>query len=336
VSQTITSPPTPHPDPLPEGEGERPRARALITAIKWLVCAIVVAYVAYALANHIQRIDWQAVHFNLPYALVAGACIVLVTLSQIVAYRLLLAAYGSAPSWAQAATLSWLPALGKYVPGKIAAVTGTVYLLRRFKISAPVALSVALMGDALAVLTGLIVAAPMLRLPEIRDKLPGSWVWCAIVIAAALVCLWPPVFAALVNIVLKKLKRPPLTIVPRLGYYSLPILAAATQWIFWGLALWCTARSLTIISIAHLPAIICMIALANTVGYLMIFAPGGIGVREGILLSALLPIVGNVAAVVVLMLRLIQTIVEIVLAGFAIWILKKNNMPTEAGTAGGN
>ena len=334
MSQTMTPLPVPHPDPLPGGEGEPPRARALITAIKWLVCAIVIAYVAFALASHIQRIDWRAVHFDLPYALAAGACVVLVTISQIVAYRLLLAAYGSAPSWAQAATLSWLPALGKYVPGKIAAITGTVYLLRRFKISAPVALSVALMGDVLAVLTGLIVAAPLLRLPEIRAKLPGSWVWCAIVIAAALVCLWPPVFSALVNIVLKKLKRPPLTTVPRLSYYILPVLAAGTQWFFWGLALWCTARSVQIVSIAHLPAMICMIALANTVGYLMIFAPGGIGVREGILLGALLPIIGNVSAVVVLVLRLIQTIVEIGLAAIGIMIIKKQDMPTEVGTPG--
>ena len=35
----------------------------------------------------------------------------------------------------QAATLSWVPGLAKYIPGKVVAIGGTVYLLRRYKIS---------------------------------------------------------------------------------------------------------------------------------------------------------------------------------------------------------
>src|SRR5204863_127846 len=102
--------------------------------------------------------------------------------------------YGPAPTWPQAATLSWVPALGKYVPGKIAALSGTVYLLCRFNIPAAVALSIALMADALAVLTGLVIGAPMLRLPQVRERISGGWAMCALVIAAAVVCLYPPVF----------------------------------------------------------------------------------------------------------------------------------------------
>jgi uncharacterized membrane protein YbhN (UPF0104 family) len=334
MAHPVQIPERPHPDPLPEGEGERVlRPPTLILVAKWIICAVVVAYVAYALAQHIGKIDWSTVHLNLPLALAAGVCIVLVTLAQIVAYRFLLAAYGAAPSWPHAATLSWVPALGKYVPGKIAAIGGTVYLLRRFRISAPVALSVALMGDALAVLTGIIVAAPMLRLPEMRARLPGGWIWSLAIILIGLICLWPPVFSALVNLALRRLKRPTLGAIPHFLYYIAPVLATASQWIFWGFAVWFTARSIGCdVALAEVPAMIFMIALANTIGYLAIFAPGGIGVREGILLAALTPMIGNTAAIVVLALRLIQTIVEIALALAGIWILKRNPMPAEAGT----
>ena len=34
------------------------------------------------------------------------------------------------------------------------------------------------MGDALAVLTGLIVGASMLVTPEVQAHLPGGWIWC--------------------------------------------------------------------------------------------------------------------------------------------------------------
>ena len=74
--------------------------------------------------------------------LVAALSIAAVTVTQIIAYRLLLAAYGPKLTWPQAATLSWVPGLAKYIPGKVVAIGGTVYLLRRYKIPAPVALSV--------------------------------------------------------------------------------------------------------------------------------------------------------------------------------------------------
>src|SRR5437762_8128480 len=108
MSQAIRLPESPHPDPLPQGE--KRSNRKLVTAIKWILCLIVVGYVAFALAGHIRRIDWSSVHFDLRIAGFAGLCFAMVTGTQIIAYRYLLAAYGPAPSWRQAATLSWLPA----------------------------------------------------------------------------------------------------------------------------------------------------------------------------------------------------------------------------------
>ena len=264
-------------DPASSQRPSRAPSVPMIKAMKWVACLVVVGYVAVALTAHIRKIDWQSVHFRWTFALLAGGCFAMVTVTQIIAYRFLLAAYGAAPSWPQAATLSWLPALGKYVPGKIAALSGTVYLLRRFRISAPVALSVALMADAIAVLTGLIVASPALRLPEIRAILPGGWIWSVLMIAAGLICLSPPVFTRLLNIVLRRLNLAELQSVPRLHHYAIPVLAAIVQWFLWGLVLWLTIRAITPIPPNELPAMIYLISLANTIAYLMIFTPGGLG-----------------------------------------------------------
>ena len=133
-----------------------PRKR-LFSIIKWTLCAAIVAWVGVVLYRQVVSIDWATVTIRPAYVLGAAIAIALVTVTQFVAYRLLLSAYGPVPSWPATATLSWLPALGKYVPGKVVAISGTVYLLRKFRIPAAVASSVALMGDALAVLTGLIV-----------------------------------------------------------------------------------------------------------------------------------------------------------------------------------
>ena len=75
--------------------------------------------------------------------------------------------------------------------------------------------------------------------------------------------------------------------------------------------------------IAKLPVFIYMIAMANTIGYLMLFSPGGIGIREAILYVGLNSIIEpKWSAVVVIGLRLIQTVVEILLAALGVWILR--------------
>ena len=70
-----------------------PRKR-LFTAIKWTVCLVTISFVGYALWKNLRNFDWRNFHPNLFFVLAAGLSIVGVTITQIIAYRLLLAAYG--------------------------------------------------------------------------------------------------------------------------------------------------------------------------------------------------------------------------------------------------
>ncbi len=312
------------PCPLPEGEGGHSSRKWIFSAIKWVLFVATIVFVAIALARNLRGFDWHHFHPQPGPVLATAACVALVTITQIIAYRLLLAAYGPLLTWPQAATLSWVPGLAKYIPGKVVAIGGTVYLLRRYKVTAPIALSVALMGDAVAVLTGLIVGAPMLLTPQARQRLPGVWMWCPVLIVVSLICLYPPIFAKLVNFALRKLRREPLTAVPKLSYYILPILAGFAQWVCWGLAMWFMSRSITSIGWNVLPRFIVVAAIANTIGYLAFFTPGGFGIREFFLALGLNPIIGPAdAAIVVIAIRIVQTLVEIFLALIGMLVLKR-------------
>ena len=80
--------------------------------------------------------------------------------------------------------------------------------------------------------------------------------------------------------------------------------------------------ALIIFSIVELPAsvlpiLVGIFCLANVVGFLTLFAPAGIGVREGILLLVLGPLVGaGMASVIAILARLIQTVADIFSAVF--------------------
>ena len=70
------------------------------------------------------------------------------------------------------------------------------------------------------------------------------------------------------------------------------------------------------VSPASLPLFVCISALAGVIGFLAIFAPAGIGVREGILLLALTPVISaGPAALVAVLARLLSVSVNLALGG---------------------
>ena len=145
-----------------------------------------------------------------------------------------------------------------------------------------------------------------------------------LLIVTSLICLYPPVFARLVNVALRKLKKPELNAVAKLSSYAMPILAGFAQWVCWGLAMWFMSRSITEIGWNVLPRFIVIAAISNTIGYLAFFSNGGIGVREWFLALGLNPIIGPAnAAIVVIAIRVVQTLVEIILALVGMVMLKR-------------
>ena len=303
--------------------------------IKWTLFLLVVYFVGRALWHQLQEIDWATVQFRAWPVIAAVVCLLGVSSVQMISYRMLLAAYAHAPDWLSMAAVAWVPPLGKYVPGKIASIAGAVYLLRRFDVPPAVALSVVLVLDGLAVVAGLITGAPLLLWDPIRQYLPSAWIWCLAMIIGGLVVLHPRTFGVLINFALRRLRRPPLQRMPSLRYYIVPVICAFSQWFFAGLALWFMTRAITDeVPITRLPLFISIAALAMTISYLALFAPGGLGVREEIYRRTLTLILGPQAALIVVAMRLAQTLVEIVVASLGLLVLRGMRRSAAAVQAG--
>jgi uncharacterized membrane protein YbhN (UPF0104 family) len=277
--------------------------------------AVVLVFVGRTLWTQFRQIDWSEVHFKPLPLLGAFFCLVAVYFVQMLSYRMLLRAYAHAPSWRAMATVAWVPPLGKYVPGKVASIASAIYLLRKFHIPAAVAVSVVLVMDGLAVLTGLITGSPLLAWGPVQKILPHGWLICLMVVIGGIICLHPAVYCRLINVVLRRTGRAPLERMPPAKHYVGPVACGFAQWALAGLALWLISRSLTDVAPGHLPLFVAVAGLGYTVSYLTLFAPGGLGVREAIFNTALVLVVGDVSAVVVVVMRIVQTLVEVGLAG---------------------
>ncbi|MEM8873622.1 MAG: lysylphosphatidylglycerol synthase domain-containing protein [Planctomycetota bacterium] len=270
--------------------------------VKWLLLALTLGLVGWALAGPIKTlladppsVDWRWV----PASTAAAAC---VFLAQLVAYRALLHGLGHELSWRATAQCVWVPILGKYVPGKVWAIGTAATLLRSHGVPVAVALSCYLILDGLAVMFGLLFGGWLL---------PEQQIVAVVVVIAAIVVLHPAVFGQLIALGLRLTKKPPLERPLRFKDYFAPALSAIAQWVFYGLSTLLMLNALTNVGVEALPRCIATAALAQTIGYLALFAPGGLGVREGIYALGLSTVVSpELAAAVALLMRAQSIIVE--------------------------
>lgn len=236
-----------------------------------------------------------------------------------------LARFARPPAWRVVAAVAWVARLGKYVPGKVASVAGATWLLSRRGVPVRAAISGLFLHQGLWIVLCFLAAVPLTLWRPVQEALPLAWAWFAAGIVAGVACLHPRVFLWIEGLMLRRLGRPAET--PQVSLRGLwpPALLQAVNIVSAGLTTWLICRAVTPIDLSALPMVISATAMAAVSGFLAVFAPAGLGVREGILLYLLGPLVGHgPSAVVVLLARAMQTVVELLLAGAGLIILRRN------------
>ncbi len=221
--------------------------------------------------------------------------------------------------------------LGRYVPGKIWQLAGLTYLAGRQGVSLPVASSAAILGQILSLGAAAAVAAAALLLNAAagipRELIP----WAAALGALVLLVVGvPPVLRGLLRVAFRLGKGPAAlpSLDPWFGLRWLGLYLPA--WIGYGVAfglLWA--------AFPPLPAVSWTMAMggfagAYFIGYAAIFAPAGVGVREGTLALLLAPWTGAAQATVLAVIaRIWMTVAELVpvlgvaLSGAGDWLARE-------------
>ncbi len=216
----------------------------------------------------------------------------------------------------EAVRLFMIANLARYLPGKIWQIAGLAVLARRRGVPASTATAAAVLGQGFALVgatlvgTGALLAGP----PGIRH---WGIIGAGTLGLAVMIGLIPAVFDRIVALWfrLARQDRPPhLSSAHGLGWVA----AFTANWALYAFSFQVLAASFG--HAGHPVAIASAFAAAYVLGYLMIFAPAGVGVREGALLVFLTPYVGASAATVLAVVsRIWTTGVELVPAG-AFWL----------------
>jgi hypothetical protein len=302
--------------------------------VRWAFVAVALGLAAYAIVKDRSDIAKDlAVLGALPIA-AALVSVLLALLMTAQMWRSLLAALGSALPFRTAARILFIGQLGKYLPGSIWPVLAQMELGKAHQVPRHRSASASVLVMLMALITGLLTS--VVTLPFVAGSLP-FW-WALLITPVLLVLLYPRALNGLIGRLLKLAKQPPLETPLSGRAVATAMFWSFASWIFYGLQIWILADRL-----GASPAKTALIALGGfafawTVGFLVIFAPAGAGVRDVLLLWVLGLVIPGSAIVVVLISRVLLTVADLLSAGLAAAFTsapaRHQPQPDQAGQAG--
>jgi glycosyltransferase 2 family protein len=290
-------------------------------ALKTVLALLVAAY----LYRHIER-TWrdlaahgESIRFDPLWALVGGFLYVAGLTACGVFYAQVMAA-GAPPVGGIVAIRAYLIShLGKYVPGKALVIVMRVGLMAPYG-ARPATAALATFYETLAMMAaGALVAVVGFALgPRPIQRVPlGMSVGLAVLLLAVVA---PSVFPRVSQLLTMPFPNVGPDALPRLSYRLLGT-GLAWSWVGWvllGLSQVAVVRAVSPTGVAPgiWPVVTAGVALATVAGFVVAVLPGGLGVREGVLMATLAPAVGEDTAVVAaLALRLVWVAAEVVAGG---------------------
>jgi hypothetical protein len=208
--------------------------------------------------------------------------------------------------------------LGKYLPGKVWLLLSRFYFYES-KGKSKKAITVALYFETITMVmaAGLVSLMSLLLSWEIHSFYPEkSYRWLILLISIAFLFLHPKVLEKTINSVLTFLKKEPIAISMSYPDILWVLGVCLCSWAIGGIGFYLFVDSVFAVSSSHILFLTGALAISSTLGLLALFAPSGLGVREGVLvflLSSIMPV--SVAVVLSLLTRLWMTLIEIGLIG---------------------
>ncbi len=289
-------------------EQTRPRKGVLTTVIFILIFAAVLFYLVRSMASQWDVIRDYPWRFNFSWLACSAALLWVVSLSLVQLWRyLLFSISGQRLKFWTAFRITVLSNLGKYLPGKVWSMMGMFYMLNREGYSTATAFVGTVLHQAFTLIAGALFVTAVLGHTIFQGL---SILPLVLGVVLAVIILYPGIFARILNCGLRLFKRPPVVIQLSFGRSLVLLVFYVISWVLYGASFWCMLHGLGFQPDSFW-AIAAGFGAAYLLGYLAIFAPGGLGVREGVLSVLLASTMSpGLAAMIAVAARLWMTLIE--------------------------
>jgi uncharacterized membrane protein YbhN (UPF0104 family) len=267
--------------------------------------------------NQVKDFEWK---FNYPLLIISFLLQITAFCWLVKVWGMVLCHTGSSISYLKLFKVWFYSNLGRYLPGKVWQFLGMVYMLEKRGVPKRNSISTAILAQSFSVISGMLIAFVFLGADlysQFLSKNPGLVVvLAAFVIFILIIVCYPKLLGKIINTGLGILKREKISLDITSKDVIIYILAYSVSWLLFGLAFLVFIKAMAQASFGMYPGITGAFAFAFNIGFLALFVPGGIGVREGILvvlLSSMFPSFFPlpVATLISLLARLWATVAEL-------------------------
>ncbi len=268
----------------------RPDRKRVVIALQIVFVAAVLWYAGVSIAAQWGDVRRSAVELRprWGYVLASGA-VVLVSYGLLIqTWRVMLRAWRAELAVFEASRIWFVSNLGKYLPGKVWQIAALAVMAQQRGISPVAATGASVIVNLANILSGFAVL--LLAGVEVLDVYSRTGTRVAAGIVAALLAgllLLPFVLPALATVVLRVTGR---TIqLPRIPARAIWIATIGTgiAWVLYGLAFQLLVVGILGEATGDSTAYVAVFITSYLVGYLTLIAPGGIGVREAMMVAGL-------------------------------------------------
>ena len=261
----------------------------------WTLAQIVAIGVALLYAWRALSTQWSGVqavarqvHVQWRWMLLSGCVVVIVHASLVQSWRMLVTGWGSTLGFGAAVRIWTISNLGKYLPFKVGSIAAMGILTQREGASGISAIGAAILGALLNLGAGFGVVAlggaSVLRTLGVTERITAI---IGSVIFVLGVAMLPWILPPLLTRIARWRGLPPLQQHLRAQTIWIVTTINVLAWIGYGIAFMALSRALTP-QIAGTPMqFIAVYTVSYIIGYLYIFAPGGVVVRETVMTGLL-------------------------------------------------
>ncbi|GII82723.1 membrane protein [Sphaerisporangium siamense] len=260
-------------------------------------------------ADGFARLSWPALGGSLVAVLAALTAGMLM-------WRALLADLGSPLRFTDAAKVFFVGQLGKYIPGSLWPVLAQMEMGKDLGVPRPRSAAAFFLTYPIYLASGLLVA--LVTLPVFAGDSVTRYAWLLLLLPVLVAGLHPKVVNAALGLGLRLLRRPPLERpLTRRGLLTSAGWAFA-GWAAYGVHLALIVAGLGVTGGRAFALSAGAFALAWCLGFAVVIAPAGAGVREVAMVAALAPVLdGGTAIVAALCSRLVVSAGDLVCAALA-------------------
>ena len=289
----------------------------LIPILKVSIILMIFYFLGRALYRNWGQIDFEQLHFNVPLLIVSVFFLFGFFLMFAFGWKSIFKGIGVSLPFFKGLKIIFYSQLGKYLPGKIWTWAGRIYFCQELGVPVSKTFLSMVLEFALATISGILIFLVAFLISP-RFKININPFLLIIVVIISFIAIHPKVLTKIINFFLCLLKKEPIRIDLNFSQICSIMGCYFIIWFCFGIAFYFLINSVTFITPSKIPIITGSFAVSSTIGVIALFAPAGLGVREGILtllLSNFFPL--SLAILLSFLCRIWVSVGELFMAGIS-------------------